>query len=177
MAFEQQLAAVPAQTFTVDGTTLGVVTIASTAGFYIKQKVNLQSTTLPQILLQVKNILSDTQLVVGPNNNSLSASPKNTTDISTFTVATTASISAPEQNNFPIPDKDHYNTVFMPAPVMADRVIGIDTYGNPYTDENPLPVAIDGTISIGDVSIVEGGNTHDRQQRRFYKRKHRRNAS
>jgi len=159
MAFEQQLSAVPPQTFTSDGTSLGVVTIPSTAGFYIKQKVNLQSNTLPQILLQVKNIISNTQLIVGPNNNSLSASPKNTTDISTFTVAQIATISAPEQSNFPIPDKDHYNTVFMPAPVMADRVIGVDPYGNVYDSENPLPVAIDGTISIGDVSIVEGGNT------------------
>jgi hypothetical protein len=155
MAFEQKLAAVSPQLFTSDGTALGVITIASTAGFYIKQKVNLQSTAYPQeILLQIKNILSDTQLIVVPNNNSLSANPKNVTDVSGYTVITNASISAPEQNNFPIPGDDHYNTVFMPAPVMADRVYPVDPYGNPYSDTNPLPVAFDGTVSIGDVHIL-----------------------
>jgi hypothetical protein len=155
MAFEQMLAAVPPQAFTANGTNLGVVTIASTAGFYIKQKINLQSNTIPnQILLQIKNILSDTQLIVGPNNNSLKADPKNYTDISTYLVADNATISAPEQNNFPIPGDDHYNTVFLPAPVMADRVVWVDPYGNFYGPGNPLPISFDGTISIGTVTVT-----------------------
>lgn len=154
MAFEQKLAAVSPQAFTADGTSLGVVTIASTAGFYIKQFVNLQSNSLPQIQLQIKNILSDTQLIVGPNNNSLKASPNNQTNISGYTVAESATISAPEQNNFPIPADDHYNTVFLPAPVMADRVIDVDPYGNPYGPDNPYPVEFDGTISIGKVEVI-----------------------
>jgi hypothetical protein len=160
MAFEQKLAAVPAQPFTSDGTALGVVTIADTTGFYIKQLINLQSTSQPQILLQVKNVLSNTQLIVGPNNNSLKASPNNYTNITTFTVAQGSTISAPEQNNFPIPNDDHYNTVFMPAPLMADRVVPVDPHGNFYNDNNPLPVAFDGTISIGDVTVVGTAPNH-----------------
>jgi hypothetical protein len=35
----------------------------------------------------------------------------------------------------------------------------VDPCGNIVGPDNPLPVAIEGTISIGDVSIVEGGNT------------------
>lgn len=159
MAFENKLAAVSPQTFTANGTSLGVATIDSTCGFYIKQFVILKSDSLPQIQLQIKNILSTTQLIVGPNNNSLTASPKNITDISGYTVVDGATISAPEQNNFPIPADDHYNTVYMPAPVMADRGILVDCSGNAFDNNNPLPVAIDGTITIGDVSIVEGGNT------------------
>ena len=154
MAFENKLATVPPQPFTADGTSLGVVTIASTCGFYIKQFVNLQSNTQPQIQLQIKNILSNTQLIVGPNNNSLKASPSNHTGISGYTVADGATISAPEQNNFPIPADDHYNAVYMPAPVSADREILVDCYGNPFDDNNPLPVSFDGTISIGDVHIL-----------------------
>ena len=107
MAFEQKLAAVSPQAFTANGTSLGVVTVASTAGFYIKQQVNLQSNTQTQILLQIKNVLSPTQVIVGPNNNSLKASPTNHTDVSAFLVADNATISAPEQNNFPIPGDDH----------------------------------------------------------------------
>jgi len=154
MAFEQKLAAVSPQTFIADGTSLGVVTIADTTGFYIKQTVNLQSNTLPQAKFQVKNILSNTQLIVGPTNNSLNASPKNISDLTAYTVASSATISAPEQNNFPIPGDDHYNTVYMPAPVMADRVIPVDGYGNIYTDSNPIPVAIAGSIAISDVHII-----------------------
>ena len=142
MAFENKLAAVSPQAFTANGTSLGVATIGSTCGFYIKQFVILKSDSLPQIQLQIKNILSTTQLIVGPNNNSLTASPKNITDISGYTVVDGATISAPEQNNFPIPADDHYNTVYMPAPVSSDRVIGIDCYGNPWDTNNPIPINI-----------------------------------
>jgi len=162
MAFEQKLAAVPPQAFTSNGTSLGVVTIDSTAGFYIKQQINLQSNALQQALFQIKNILSPTQLIVGPNNNSLKASPTNHSDISAYLVADDATISAPEQNNFPIPRDDHYNAVYLPAPVMADRVIDIDPYGNPYGPNNPKPVTFDGTISIGEVGIV--GPAPDKNQ-------------
>lgn len=153
MAFEQKLAAVSPQAFTANGTSLGVVTIASTAGFYIKQSVVLQSNTLQQASFQVKNVLSTTQLILGPNNNNLNSSPKNRSDLSIYTVVDGSAISAQEQDNFPIPGNDHYNTVFMPAPVMADRVIGVDPYGNFYTPENPVPVSIDGTIVVSTVEI------------------------
>lgn len=160
MAFEQKLAAVPAQLFTVNGTSLGVVTIGDTTGYYIKQLVNLQSDTLQPILLQIKNVLNNTQLIVGPNNNSLKASPNNITDVSAYTVADGATISAPEQNNFPIPRDDHYNAVYLPAPVSADRVVPVDPHGNFYNGSNPLPVSFDGTISIGDVTVVGTAPNH-----------------
>lgn len=160
MAFEQKLAAVTPQAFTADGTALGIVTIANTTGLYIKQIVNLQSNIIPQALYQIKNVLSDTQVIVGPNNNSLTSDPKNRSDVSAYTVVDDATISAPEQNNFPIPDKDHYNAVYMPAPLAADRVVPVDPHGNFYNDSNPLPVAFDGTISIGDVTVVGTAPNH-----------------
>lgn len=153
MAFERKLAAVPPQAFTANGTPQGVVTIASTCGFYIKQDVCLASNTIPSAGFQVKNILSETQLILGPKNNSLNA-PLNPTDLSAYTVADHATISAQEQNNFPIKPDDHYLAVYMPAPVSADRTLGVDCYGNPWDANNPLPVAIDGTINIGDVHIL-----------------------
>jgi hypothetical protein len=158
MAFERNLAAVPPQAFTANGTSLGVVTIASTCGFYIKQAVVLQSSSQGELGFQIKNILSDTQLVVGPSNNKINSVP-NYSDISAFLVADGASIWAPEQGKSPIPEKDHYLDVYEPAPLSADRIIPVDCHGNFYDSANPLPVAIDGTITIGDVSIVEGGNT------------------
>jgi hypothetical protein len=159
MAFERKLAAVSPQAFTANGTAQGLITIASTAGFYIKQFVYLQSNTILSAGFQVKNILSDTQLVLGPPNNSLNA-PLNPTDLSGYLVADGATISAPEQNNFPIKPDDHYLAVFMPAPIQADRVIDVDPYGNPYGPDNPYPVSFDGTISIGEVTVVGTAPDH-----------------
>jgi hypothetical protein len=159
MAFERKLAAVPPQAFTANGTPQGEITVASTAGFYIKQFVNLQSNTIPSTGFQIKNILSDTQLIVGPPNNSLNA-PQNPTDLSGYLVSDGATISAPEQNNFTIKPDDHYLAVFLPAPVSADRVIDVDSYGNPYGPDNPYPVSFDGTISIGDVTVVGTAPDH-----------------
>lgn len=144
--------------FTADGTQFGVVTVASTIGFRDKQVVVLSSITVPQTRYQIKRVTSPTQMIIGAVDSNLS--PTNYSNITTFLVSELASIQAAEQSKTAIPsDKDHYFGIYESSPVNADRVIGVDPYGNYYTDTNPLPVAIDGTISIGEVSIVEGGNT------------------
>ena len=145
MAYERKLAAVPPQAFTANGTAQGLVTIESTSGFYIKQFVNLQSDTLQPAGFQVKNILSKTQLIVGPPDNSLKA-PLKPTDLSGYLVADNATISAPEQDNFPIKPDDHYLATFLPAPVSADRVMPVDPFGNLYGPDNPIPVNADVTV-------------------------------
>lgn len=159
MAFERKLAAVPPQAFTSDGTSVGVITIPSTAGYYIKQGVILKSNTLQSAGFQVKNVLSPTQLILGPQDNSLNA-PLKPTDLSGYIVADAATIFAVEQNNFPIKPDDHYLSVYTPAPVSADRVIDVDPFGNPYGPNNPFPVSFDGTISIGEVTVVGTAPSH-----------------
>lgn len=141
MAFERKLAAVPPHAFTANGTPQGVITVISTAGFYIKQFVNLQSDTLQSAGFQVKNVLSNTQLLIGLPNNSLRA-PQHPLDLSGYLVADAATIAAPEQDNFPIKPDDHYLSVYLPAPVSADRVIPVDPYGNFYTSCNTFPVNV-----------------------------------
>ena len=142
MSFERKLAAVPPQAFTANGTTLGVVTIADTQGFYIKQSVTIKSDTLQEASFQVKNVLSDTQLILGPTNNSLNASPKNTSNLSAYLVSDNAVIFAVEQDNFPIKPDDHYLATYLPAPVSADRVVNVDPHGNFYNYGNTYPVNI-----------------------------------
>lgn len=160
MAFERKLAAVPPQAFTANGTPEGVATIASTAGFYIKQFIYIKSNTLQPAGFQVKNVLSTTQLVLGPSDNSLKA-PLKPLDLSAYTVSDGATISAAEQDNFTIKPDDHYLSVYLPAPVSADRVIDVDPYGNPYGPNNPYPVSFDGTISIGDVTVIGTAPDHN----------------
>lgn len=159
MAFERKLAAVPPQAFTANGTSVGVVTIEDTTGFYIKQFVNLQSDALQSAGFQVKNVLSNTQLIIGLPNNSLKA-PLNPLDLSAYLVSDGATISAPEQDNFTIKPDDHYLATFLPAPVSADRVVPVDPHGNFYNGNNPLPVAFDGTVTIGDVTVVGTAPNH-----------------
>ena len=145
MAFERKLAAVSPQAFTANGTSVGIVTIADTTGFYIKQNVNLQSDTLQSAGFQVKNVLSNTQLIIGLADNSLRA-PLKPLDLSPYTVADNATISAPEQDNFPIKPDDHYQAVYLPAPVAADRVVPVDPHGKFYSSAsstfNTFPVNI-----------------------------------
>ncbi len=156
MAYEKTLAAVPPQAFTADGTQFGVITIANTAGFKVKSEVVLNATGLPPLSLQIKRVLSPTQFIVGPNG---AISPNNFKNISAYTVALGATVQAQEQNKINIPEIDHYKAIYEADPTVADRVVNVDQYGQFYGSANPLPVSFDGTISIGEVSIVQGGNT------------------
>lgn len=149
MAFERTIAAVPPRAFTADGTQFGVVTVADTIGFKVKAEVVLNATGLPPLSLQVKRVLSNTQLIVGPNGK---ISPNDFKDISAYTVALGASIQAQEQNKVNIPDVDHYKAIYEMDPTVADRVIPVDPYGNLYGPDNPIPVIFDGTI---EASVVE----------------------
>lgn len=156
MAVEQKWLAVPPQAFTSDGTSFGVITIADTAGYRTKQIVSLKGTSLPEIALQVKRVLSPTQFIVGPTDNRIG--PNYFTDISAYTVAAGSNVSAGEQVKGALPpDKDHYSAIYEADPVVADRVIMVDQYGQFYGVANPMPIIFDGTISIGEV-VVRGTN-------------------
>ncbi len=169
MAIEKSWAAVPPQLFTANGTTAGVVTIANTAGFKVKQVVTIANgvPSTQEIQVQVRRVLSPGQLIVGPIPQSLQPPYKQEgasllsrrVDISAYTVAAGAYIYAGELPKVILPIPDIAQAVYEQEPTCAIRTTGVDQYGNFYTDTNPFPVAFDGTISIGDVSIVEGGNT------------------
>jgi hypothetical protein len=95
-------------------------------------------------------------LVVGPLNASINNTQVN---LSAYTVAAGAFIYQDQQARVTIPPPDIIQAVYEQEPVVAVRVLDVDQLGNPYSPTNPLPVAFDGTIDIGDVSIVQGGNT------------------
>lgn len=158
MALERKWLAIAPRAFTANGTTTGIVTVDSTSGFRIKQTVYLQGTTLPQKEYQVKYVISKTQLVVGPNDNTIGRNKGS--NISSFTVSLNAEIGANIQDKNNIPDKDHYSAVYESDPVVADRVILVDEFGDIFGEGNPLPIEFDGTISVGKVQVEgENGNT------------------
>lgn len=157
MAYERKWPAVSPQAFTANGGQFGLVTVANTAGFRVKQSVYIKDNTGAFAPYQVKLVLSSTNLIVGNCDNQIA----NWTQISIaqWTVANGAVIGAEWQDKNKIGIEDINKAVYEADPVVAIRAFSVDQYGNPYTNTNPLPVAFDGTVSIGDVSIVEGGNT------------------
>lgn len=163
---EKRFYAVPPQSFTANGTTNGVITVAGNAAHFFKvgMIVFVKATAQPTLTLQVKEIDSETNIQVGPVSGKLNTPGANTgitarTDISAYTVVAGANISADEQRRPPIDYAEIMRAVYDEEPTVALRTILVDEVGDRVTPDNPLPVAIDGTIEIGDVSIVEGGNT------------------
>jgi len=154
--FERQWLAVPPQLFTQDGKDNGYIQVVSTLGFRVKASVIIQATGQPNLVLQCKRVLSPTQMVVGPSNTSINNSKIDLTD---YTVAAGAFIYQDLQARVEIPPPDILQAVYNQEPICSLSTTSVDQYGNPYGPDNPLPVAFDGTVTIGDVSIVEGGNT------------------
>ena len=157
MALERKLLVVPLIAFTADGTALGIVTIADTSNFKDKQLVYIESDTILVKSYQIKRIISTTQLIVGPVNNSIN--PNDFLNVSAYKIINNARIGAVEQDKLAQPtDKDHYFAIYESSPVNADRVIGVDPYGNPWSEANPLP--IEGTIVVtnGEPTKIEMQN-------------------
>lgn len=140
MAVEKKWLAVTATPLTANGSNLGIVTVADTAGFKVKGTAFLAANTLPVIQVQIQRVISPTQMIVGPVGST--PAPNNFTNVSAYTTALNASIGFPEQDKNNIPDKDHYIAVYEGDPTVADRVIPVDQYGQKYTRANTFPVEI-----------------------------------
>ncbi len=163
---EKRFYAVPPQLFTANGTTNGVITVAANACalFKVKQKVYVSAVGLPDLYLEIKEIDNEENIQVGPIPGTLNAPNGNSgisarTDISAYTLALGAAIFADEQKRPSIDNIEIVRATYSEEPTCAVRSILVDECGDLVNNTNPLPVAFDGTVSIGDVSIVEGGNT------------------
>jgi len=161
---EKRFRAVPPQSFTANGTPNGVVTIAGEACtlFKVKQRVIITASTLPPLNLEVKEIDSEGNIQVGPvpdGKPGVNTSIDARTDVSAYTVVLGAAISANEQRRPSIDWAEAMRAMYEEEPTVAMRSVLVDECGDKINNTNPLPVAFDGTVSIGDVSIVEGGNT------------------
>ena len=146
---ERRYRAVSSQTFTVDGTVHGVVTIANTINFKVKQKVILTASGQSNIELQIQQVLSDTQFVVGP----IGSKIQDVHDISAYTTAASAAVFLNEQQRPVIPEQEITRIIYEEEPTLAHRNVLVDWLGNYYTIDNPLPVQLsDGSIEIGTVN-------------------------
>lgn len=156
---EKRLYAVPAQAFTANGTSNGVVTIAGEACqlFKVKQHVIITANTLPPLKLEVKEIDGEGNVQVGPipdGKPGVNTSIDARTDISAYTVTLGAAISANQQKRPAIDWAEAMRAMYEEEPTVAMRSILVDECGDKINNTNPLPVAFDGTVSIGDVHII-----------------------
>lgn len=152
MAIERSWERIGPLAFTADGGADGVVTVNSVECFKVKQKVKLASATQPNLSLEIKKVLSYTQLVVGPvRDKTHPGKPKHNilsrTDISAYTVADGATITSAEQpKSGPSNTVDIFKAVYEQEPTVALRNVLVDKIGVPISSANPLP--IDGNISV-----------------------------
>jgi hypothetical protein len=135
--------------FTANGTSGGKATVSTTFGFFKNQQVKVTATGLPDKNLEVKRVLSRTELLLGPQD----GSDSNFSALNLYTTALSASIEAPEQSYGITPDEAYIlASSFESQPASALRNLLVDPWGDPYTDANPLPV--NASVSIGDVTIA-----------------------
>ena len=161
MSVEQKWLAVAPILFTVDGTSLGIITIANTSGFKVKQRAVVSATGLPDKQVQIKRVLSPTQMIVGPLPDQLQPANRQQgnqllsvrTDLSLYTVAAGAYVYAEEQDKSRLTVDDLWAAVYDQEPAVAIRTTPVDQYGQYYSDDNPLPVLFEGSITIGAVEV------------------------
>ena len=145
IAYERHWAAVQPTAFTADGTTGGLVTVADTAGFRVKQAAYLENASLGKIPVQIKLVLSPTTLIVGKCDNKIANWPP--LDISAWTVALGTLIGAERQDKSGITPEDILRAIYEGDPAAAIRSLNVDQYGTPISAANPLPVNADVTVN------------------------------
>lgn len=137
MFIEKKRAGVSPMLLIANGTSDGIVTVSDARGFFVKQTVFIASNTQQPRELEIKRFISKNSFRVGPKGPSMTAF----SDISDFQVSENANISAPEQNRPGITDEDYNRAKYVEEPVVADRVIHVDEYGQYYNQENPFPIS------------------------------------
>lgn len=161
---EKRFYAVPPQLFAANGTTDGVITIATDACtlFKVKQRVLIKATSLPTLLLEIKEIDGIGNIQVGPIAGTLKVPGQNTgisarTDISAYTTILGANISADQQPRPAIDFAEAMRAAYDEEPTVALRNVIVDECGNRITQVNPFPVNIypasDIAFSLGALTL------------------------
>lgn len=137
MFIEKKRKGVPARLFSANGTADGIVTVANISDFFTKQIIQINATGLPSLNLEIKRFLTPTTFRVGPAGHIQAKQ-----DLSAYTVALGANISAEEQNRPGITDKEILRAVYAEEPIVAIRTANVDANGDYYNSNNPVPVTV-----------------------------------
>ncbi len=133
--------------FSADGDADGKVTVPNASTFKVKHRVKISGTALPQLDLEVKRVISDTEMFLGPQTGPIS----DREDISAYTTAAASFVFAIEQKRASIPFEEYMRAMYCEEPTVAMRASLVDVMGDKITSANPLPV--DATLNIGDLMV------------------------
>lgn len=134
---------------TANGTVNGLIKVANAAGFYVRAKVYLQSTSQTAKVFQVQRVEGSTDIYLGPIGDDLTLR----SDVSAYLVADSATVTLYEQQAIRFFMNDVMELVYDHAPVMALRSVLVDEYGRHWGPTNPLPVQLQsGSVQIGTVN-------------------------
>lgn len=136
MAIEKKWLEIPVRLFTMDGTSNGLVTLSTTSNLKVKQTVLIKATGEVELSLEIKRVISSTQLYVGFKGRPIGEYA----DLSAYTTAKNSYLRAPEQNRPAIPATEHERAVYEEEPTVAKRVFVVDKYGDGIDEDNPFPV-------------------------------------
>jgi hypothetical protein len=123
-----------------------VITVPTTAGLHTKQKIVLSKVGLDQLELEIKRVISDTQLHVGRIDRDI-ASYENPIAYGGGTLTSS------EQKRNEFGSEIVIRAVYEEEPAVALRNVLVNRWGEFYSTDNPLPVQLsDGAINIGTVN-------------------------
>jgi hypothetical protein len=113
-----------------------IVTVPSVLGLHVKQIVVLLATGEDPQEFEIKRILSETQLRVGPKDGGRMNEYSNPIQFNGGTLAMS------EQNRNPMASEIVLRAVYEEEPAVALRTILIDRLGDYYSVDNPVPVQV-----------------------------------
>lgn len=156
---EKRFYAIPTQALIADGTSDGVITVASTYCWKVGQTLTAVSTAIAPQRYKVKAVISETEIKVG----AIDTPIYKFSDVSNLLVADTAMIeliddsinngSQASNRRQTIHLDEIRRAVYEEEPTVALRSHLVDWLGRSYATENPLPVQLsDGDINIGTVN-------------------------
>jgi len=146
---EKKYYSIPDQPFVADGTSNGLVTIASTYGYKVGMFISLKSDSMQPRILKIKRIISETQFHVGDDKTKI----WQYSDITGFLVSDNAVVCFSEQERPVIHINEIQRQIYEEEPTIALRTMPVDWMGRPYTIDNPLPTKSTDTSTSVDLEL------------------------
>lgn len=147
MGFERDLSPVAPILLVTNGGTEGQITLATTLGLFVKQLAQLKATGVTTLTVQIKRVLSLTQILVGLPGNPLD----HRVNVSAFTTALGANLSCTLQDKSTLPMESRLFASYIQEPSNSWRVTPVDSFGNSFDPSNPVPIT--GDINVTSVQL------------------------
>jgi hypothetical protein len=125
------------------------IIVSSTRGLHPKQQVTLSIPGQTPLLVEIKRVLSATNITVGEPNQGI----KNQYNQTILVPYDGGTFTAYEQSRNPMGMEPVIRAVYEEEPTIALRTVMVDPLGNMYDADNPIPIKIeslnDSVLSLG----------------------------